>query len=156
MSSPLGIRRDPALADWRDAVMRRDLRICEWLGMDPGAVFKLDDEDPNEYGEVEVTWESVAPEQPVRGKVTATGARVGGGEPMIHSGTVWLPPDDAAEMLEVAGPRPAFPITAEQRAQLEALVAGELLFEGDRVYVAGDGTVRWAGNAPGADGGVGL
>ncbi len=85
MSSPLGIRRDPALADWRDAVMRRDLRICEWLGMDPGAVFKLDDEDPNEYGEVEVTWEASTPQHPTHGKVIATGARGSWDEPTIHS-----------------------------------------------------------------------
>lgn len=121
MSSPLSPRSNPRFADYHDQVMRRDLRICGWLGLLPGNVLSVTDDDPNEYGEVQVHWESVLVEQPRHGKVTATGGRGGWGEPTIHSGTVWLPPDDARELAEVAGPRPEFPMPAEARAALERI-----------------------------------
>ena len=147
MGAPRPPRSNPRFADYHDQVMRRDLRICGWLGMGPDRVFKLVDEDPNEYGEVEVWWESMAPELPTRGTVIKTGARGTWGEPTIHSGTLVLHPVDAGEMLEVAGPKPQM-FTPDECRQLEGLRAGERLFEGDRVYVGEDGTVRWAGNAP--------
>lgn len=100
--------------------MRRDLRICGWLGLDPGQLFKIDDADPDPGGYVEVTWEASAPQAPVRGKVIKIGARGGWGEPTIHSGKLLLHEDDSRELLEVAGPRPEF-LSAEARARLERL-----------------------------------
>lgn len=120
-AKPMKPALSPALADWRDQVMRRDLRICEWLGLAPGHVIKVLDGELNEYGEVEIRWESTSIEQPKHGKITNTGARGGWGEPTIHSGKLLLHPLDAREMLEVAGPKPQFPMSAEARATLEGL-----------------------------------
>lgn len=141
MSSPLSPRSNPRFTDYHDQVMRRNLRICGWLGMGPDRLLKIVDEDPNEYGEVEVWWESTVPELPTHGKVIKTGARGGWGEPTIHSGTLLLHPIDAEELREVAGPKPEM-FTPDERRQIEGLRAGERLFEGDRVYLGKDGTVR--------------
>lgn len=121
MSRPLTPKSDPKLADWRDQVLRREMRICHWLGLDPGRLLKIGDGDPNDWGEVEITWESTSVELPTRGKVIETGARGGWGEPTVHNGKLLLHAIDARELLEVAGPRPEFPMAAEDRAKLEAM-----------------------------------
>ena len=113
--------RNPRLADYHDQVLRRNLQICEWLGLSPGDVFRLDDAPPNNWGEVAVSWEAAAPQTPGRGKVVTTGIRGGWDEPTIHSGTVLLHALDSRELLEVAGPRPEFPMSAEDRAALERM-----------------------------------
>lgn len=115
--------RNPKLADWRDQVLRRNLRICEWLGLDPGQLIRIDDSDPDDGGQVEITWEATAPQTPTHGKILTRGTRGGWNEPTIHSGTLLLHALDSRELLEVAGPRPEFPLSAEDRAALHRMAA---------------------------------
>lgn len=104
------------LADYQHEARRREFRICVWLGLRPGDVISCTDGDPDQYGAVVVEWDAVAPQTPTRGKVTGTTYTSGDfGDPGRVSGTVWLHPDDAAELAKITGPRPVFPGTEVRR-----------------------------------------
>lgn len=117
---PVSIPMTPELTEYGRQRRERAARICAWLGMSPDRVFRCDDGDPDRYGRVEIHWQSTERETPTRGVVTWTGATGTYGEPAIHAGRLTLDREEAAELAEVAGPKPDL-LTAEQRGQLARL-----------------------------------
>lgn len=107
--------RMPAeVREYVEALNAYNRAVCEWLGMDPAEVFRLD-----EVCGV-VRWEAIAPQQP-RGQ-TAPGLYCNGDDPVVYTGETALSWQDTMAMRAEVGEKPR-QFTRAQELMLKGLAA---------------------------------
>lgn len=96
-------------------------RLCAWLGMDPGQVYRLRENrtggrDPLDPPGLRVTWHAAARQEPARGVVVETGVHGHADELVAFTGIVALDFEDLRALRAEVGERPEMPGLAEARA----------------------------------------
>lgn len=111
----------PVLTEYNKELRAYELRLAEWLGLDPHSVFRLHENKTGATGPLDppglrVSWTATERQAATRGFNDHWSASGGADEPTTYEGRVALDFDDLREMRAAVGERPELPGIAEARA----------------------------------------
>lgn len=116
--------RSPVLDEYGKELRAYNLRLAEWLGLDPHSVFRLDENKTGATGPLDppglrVEWTATERQTASRGFNDHWSVSGGAEEPTIYEGRVVLDFVELREMRAGVGERPEVPGLSEARALFE-------------------------------------